>query len=73
MLGFTLISATTYAEKTEVLEEVPSPPIHWIQGTNMNPKLQFEKREQKGSKSIGLMATYTILKLLQKGSHHITL
>ena len=47
MLGFILISATTYAEKTEVLEEVPSPPNTLDSGYEYEPEITIRKEGTK--------------------------
>tara|TARA_Y100000385_G_scaffold4083_1_gene4459 strand:- start:790 stop:1125 length:336 start_codon:yes stop_codon:yes gene_type:complete len=47
MLGYILFSATAYAEKTEVLEEVPSPPNTLDSGYEYEPEITIRKEGTK--------------------------
>ena len=47
ILSFILISAKTYAEKTEVLEEVPSPPNTLDSGYEYEPEITIRKEGTK--------------------------
>ena len=47
MLGYIFFSATAYAEKTEVLEEVPSPPNTLDSGYEYEPEITIRKEGTK--------------------------